>query len=216
MPEENEHQEVLTPEQELAAQKLRTSEAVLRRQQLELEAEKLRAETEAFKNGEAVKSAVADAFRAIGKPPHSLDAALKLMTMGEGGIRIESTVDGPEVSINGQRVSWAAAAQFFYAAHPTFFVDDVRALKADEEAKRDEILAKSDFRSPEHKINYISKHGFRQFEELPLTRASILGHRDPRRLSWTEYQQLNSAEKAKVVGEVGESGLLRIMSRRGQ
>jgi hypothetical protein len=212
--EENNEQQQLTPEQQLAAQEQRTSEEILRRQQLEVEAEKLRADTEAFKHGEAVKTAAAEAFRSIGKTLYSLDAAVKLMALGDGGIKIESTVDGPEVSIGGQRVTWAAAAQFFFNQHPTFFETDLKTLAADEQSKRDEVLAKSDFRSLQHKQNFIAKHGFKQFEELPMTRASIVGHRDPRRLTWPEYQQLNSAEKAKVVGQIGEHGLLRIMGRR--
>jgi hypothetical protein len=186
----------------------------LQRQALELAVEKNRKELENFRHSEALKTAVSQAIRAIGQVAYSESAIISLLNQGADGVTVENTPDGPQPKIGGQTVSWPAAMQFFYASHEQFFQTDPKTLVAAEAAKRDEVLAKEDFRSLQHRQNFIAKHGLEEFENLPLSRSSIVGNRDPRRLSWPEYQKLSFSEKQRVVAEVGESGILKIMARK--
>ena len=61
-------QSELNPAAELAAAKMRTSEEILRRQQLELETERLRSDMQTFLHGEAVKNAWPARTGQLGKP----------------------------------------------------------------------------------------------------------------------------------------------------
>jgi hypothetical protein len=227
----------LTPEQrtELERQTAEAANAASRAAWLEQENLRREAENASLKHEQAVKEGLSSAFHQIGLTPHNTEAVLTLIRHAPG-IVIRPGDDGPEVEIDGHAATLLDAAQRYAHLNPTHFRDDTpTAHNADDDdptldlksrALRDlarrqgqgqpvtQILARSDFRSLEHKTNFIRKHGLKAFEALPATRAEIVGDRDPRRLTRSEYLGLNLRERTKIAHDLGSGAISRIMQRQ--
>jgi hypothetical protein len=215
MPELEKNNQTPAPQAELEAARKATAEAAARAAEIEAETARLQSEMDGFRSGEALKQCVVDAINAIGQKACSIDAIKKLLSLGHDGFSVTNSPDGPELSYNGKVLPWATGMQLFYKTHETFFEMDVEAFRNREQAKANEVKARSDFRSPQHVTNYIAKHGLAAYEQLPLTRDTLLLDRNPHRLTAEQYARLSVAEKMKVLNAVGEDGVARIVSRKG-
>lgn len=240
--QDNEQHLTLTPEQEqeLAQARAAAEAEHAERVRLEREAQRIEVETSAIKHAQALQTGVTAALHECGLKPYDFDMVLKLLPM-EDSIQIRHLDDELVVTVDGNEVDLRVAVQRFYTRHMHLFEDDKPTQQTYREGDVDDpyypligkdrvlaqmqdrdrpinpqVFARSDFRSLQHRSNWIAKHGFDAFEALPSTRDALLLNRNPRALSADEYKRLTVEERVKVIQKIGADGVAKLMhGRRG-
>ena len=218
----------LTPEQELEKQKQQTLEQQRLAAEAEAESERLKYENAKIKHDLAVKAALEGGVHNMGLTAYSIDAVIKLMTIGDSGIEIKRAQRGahePVVFVDGRETNWTAAIARFAEKRPTFFRDSIQRQPNDAELEAkakmgnyqppvpdDGIKAWSDFRSREQKVAWLAKNPDK-IETLAPTRDGLLNNRDPYRMTVDELNQLKPAEKSAIIGKIGFAAWEKLVGR---
>jgi len=143
--------------------------------------------------------------------------AAAIITRLESDFQIKCSVEGGLLSMtqgaDNMPVSVGTVLQSYKAKHPRDFFGSAGEINFKDDLQGD----------PAAKIRYINEHGGDAWARLPLNEASAKANGQTATnvvipsiaMTASEYRRLTTAEKSKLITEIGRKGVEAIMARRG-